>query len=104
MYFAWKPSPLLGEVPLLGWALAIFDPFYNARTAIPFILMAFIGGFLSRPLSPLWCTVMGGLLTLAVILEIGQLFIETRNFTWADIGFGFLGVAVGASAEVPVRR
>lgn len=101
MYLAWRPSPFLSEVwwiprEFARWA----DGQFNLRTAIPFAALGLIATLIHgnnlRRLAP----VMLGLAFLGVVLEIGQLFIATRSFQWGDIGFAWLGAAIGLTIGI----
>jgi len=51
-----------------------------------------------------WVYAAIGLALFAVLLELGQLFLSRRSFTLADIGFGWLGSALGLLLAWMVSR
>ncbi len=97
LWLAWRPSPILESVTWFPQALAMrMDQFPNARTTVPFFILGAIATWTFWPHLRGFLVSIILLVVLAVTLEIGQLFLPSRHFTWADIGYGILGVGLGS--------
>lgn len=100
-YFSWLSSPRLGlsgtlPVWLVSWADASENE--NLRTGVPFIFLGFLTAVLlirnSAPINK-WLFFWFSLIMLAVIAELGQLFLPLRSFDLEDIAWAAIGAAVG---------
>jgi hypothetical protein len=94
VYLATRGSPYLAEVPWLPkWLGAWADRHGNLRNLPAFFA---VGGMLEGLWgwrAAMWCGC-----GLGVGMEVAQLFISGRFFSWADVCWSCAGVVLGAGA------
>jgi hypothetical protein len=111
LYLSLRPSPNLEELDWIPrWLSKWGDTHGELRTGVPFFVLSFYIGSeaclafpKSRSLPALmWLLGFYGLMALLFLAELSQIPMAHRHFTWGDIGFGCLGIILGA-APVFVR-
>ena len=110
-YLSWIPDPNLKHVSFIPSWLSTWadsDGFGNVRTAIPFIILGLCAGLLpvvgAKELVVRWLIAWAVLIGVAVIAELGQLFLPNRQFGWADISWGAVGALLGLSVAAIVKE
>jgi hypothetical protein len=104
LFFSWLPQPQLGaQVPMPGEVAHWVDGEgnWNLRTAVPFLLMGFVLGIrfmLERRATMVWALAWVGMVFIATVAELGQLFIPHRNCDAGDIVWAAVGSAAGLGA------
>lgn len=100
MYLATRGSPYLAEVPWLpGWLGAWADRHGNLRNLPAFFAVGCVLSGLLGGRRAVWIGCV-----LGVGLEVAQLFIGGRYFSWADIFWSCAGVVAGSGLVEWVRR
>jgi hypothetical protein len=103
-YLSLRTSPVLAEIAWLpDWLTKWADTHGELRTAVPFFVLSFYIGLeawlafpKSRSLPALiWLLGAYGLGALLLLVELLQIPMPDRHFTWGDIGFGLLGILSG---------
>ena len=90
-YFSWLPSGEFGdETHLPQWLLTWCNTYYNLRTAIPFVILAFLMTLKYKTMHVLIIC-----LVLLTIAEVGQYFRPNRSPDYRDIFYGLLGTFFG---------
>lgn len=92
-YFSWTPSGKLNEdIPLPLALISWYNTYYNLRTAVPFVLIAYLlAYFLSA-----WKIILSCFFVVA-LAEIGQMFIPNRSADYIDVLYGCFGALLGIS-------
>ena len=105
-YFSWLPNPEIGSKSYFPKAIGHWINYYgNLRTAVPFALLGGLGEFFIKKNGTRPRLVLLGLLLLIVtVAELGQLVLPKRHFDWADIGWGAVGSVVGIAVAVGFKR
>lgn len=101
LFFSWLPQPQLSaQVPMPGqvahWVDS--DANWNVRTAVPFLLLGFVLGLrfmLERRTTAVWAFAWVGMVFVATVAEVGQLFIPHRKCDAGDIAWAAAGGAAG---------
>jgi len=90
IYFTWRASPFLQQIPWMpDWLGRWADANGNLRNLPAFAVLAYgLMGCLGARVG------IGLSFALAVGLEVGQVCIPTRFFSWADIWISCLGVGL----------
>ena len=100
-YLSWVPNPRIAQViHLPEWLKEWVDAPRNdtIRTGVPFFVLGFmLGLFLKHKNTNFkaWLLSMAILTLIAVIAELGQLFLPLRNCDLLDVTWAFLGSVVG---------
>ncbi|WP_460953263.1 VanZ family protein [Spirosoma litoris] len=101
LYLSWQPNYHFKHIWFIpGWVSRWTDVHAhgNIRTAIPFVFMGLVAGFLptSTPRSLFnWLVLWLILIGIVTLAEIGQLLIPSRYPSVEDIGWGSVGAFVG---------
>lgn len=92
MFFAWRASPWLSELPWLPhWLSAWADEYGVARNVAAFFAFGLVGfTLLGRGWRP---AVLQGIF--ATGLEVVQIWLPRRLFDWRDIAASLLGLFLG---------
>jgi VanZ family protein len=104
-YLSWLPQPRLSLTWFMPhWLAAWADaPSHNTvRTGVPFIFLGLLaGGWLSLAAYPRgsWLVCWLGLIGVAILAELGQLFLPYRIFDWWDVAWGATGAMVGLTVS-----
>jgi glycopeptide antibiotics resistance protein len=102
LYFSWLPDPNIGSLPYFPDGLGAWINHYgNLRTAIPFVALGALGEWLVGRRRRGW--VLGTLLALVLVAELGQLALPGRTFDWGDVAWALVG-AVGGMAVIAVGK
>ena len=90
-YFSWLPSGEFGdETHLPQWLLTWCNTYYNLRTAVPFVILAFLMTLKYKAMHVLIIS-----LVLVTVAELGQYFIPKRFPDYRDVLYGLLGTISG---------
>ncbi|NBA85268.1 hypothetical protein GVN16_05820 [Emticicia sp. CRIBPO] len=99
-YFSWIAYPDLREAWFLpGWVMDWANESRNGdlRTAVPFFLLGIVFELLMKK-SNNWMRRLGFwflLFVLVVVVEVGQLRLPHRHFSYTDIFWGVAGTTAG---------
>lgn len=106
LYLSWQPSYDFRHLWFIpGWLSEWTDKHENGniRTAVPFLFMGLVSGFLPiRRANPLYRWSIRWLILVGVVTmaEAGQLFIPSRYPSFEDIGWGALGALIGVVGAI----
>ena len=100
-YLSWVPNPRIGEVVYMpNWLAKWTDAQENdtIRTGVPFLGMGILLGFYLKNKSASlkwWCLSALLLILVAVLSELGQLFMPFRSCDIRDVIWASIGTAIG---------
>ncbi len=106
VYFSIRPSPHLGEIDWLPTVLTKWADGRggeDVRTAVPFLLLGGVTGFLSRSGRRVIVSAVV-LVALVLLVEGAQYFVPSRTASIQDVGWGALGGFVGLSLGCLLRK
>lgn len=109
VYFSFRSDPHFRSIDWMpDWLIRFGDQYPDFRTFVPFFCFAAILPFLARNHDPSNCknTRTGVALLMGFLIgsECLQLTIPTRSFSWADIGWGTLGITLGIFSSCILKR
>jgi hypothetical protein len=102
-----RPSPFMAGVPFFpDWLAAWADGAEHAPHTLAFAVLGIVGFWARYPARLAWPSLQAIpaflinvplLMAMAILLEVPQLWIETRAFNWADIYAAWVGLGIAAA-------
>jgi glycopeptide antibiotics resistance protein len=103
LYFSWLPDPNIGSRGYFpDWLGAWINRNGNLRTAVPFVALGALGEWLVSRRRRGW--VLGTLLALVLVAELGQLALPGRTFDWGDVAWALAGSVAGMALVALGKR